>query len=203
VVSEEGPSIAYDERRNWAQFWLVDPLDGTKEFVHKIDEFTVNIALINGNRPVAGVVYAPVLDVLYAGHVDEGCWQVNRGVRKSLHCSVPPSDRPVRIARSRFHASAALLEVLQRFAAYELITAGSSLKFCTVAAGTADLYARFNPTMEWDTAAGHAVLEAAGGVVVDPRGSPLVYNKPNLTNGPFFAAASLEWIQDKVIVASS
>jgi 3'(2'), 5'-bisphosphate nucleotidase len=195
VLSEEGKSVPYGVRKNWDRFWLVDPLDGTREFIKRNDDFTVNIALICDRMPTMGAVYVPALDDLYLADVQKGCYRSFRGCKTRL--KIPPK-MPVlvlRIVQSRSHPSAELDAYIQRFPATESIRRGSSLKFCTVASGEADLYPRLGPTWEWDTAAGHAVVLAAGGLVVDLEGNPVRYNKETLLNGSFLAAPSLEFLR--------
>jgi 3'(2'), 5'-bisphosphate nucleotidase len=207
VLSEEGRAIPFGERRGWDAFWLVDPLDGTKEFLKQNGEFTVNIALVIGDSPRLGVVYAPARGVLHFGDakgsaylVDDSELLAKVGVSmkeieaRALALPRPQSDRPFMVVGSRSHASpetAAYVESLR--AAHpdlELLGIGSSLKLCMVAEGAADAYPRFAPTMEWDTAAAHAVVLGAGKRVVrweagrGPAG-PVVYNKEDLTN-PWF-----------------
>jgi 3'(2'), 5'-bisphosphate nucleotidase len=168
-------------------FWLVDPLDGTREFVARNGEFTVNIALVRQGRPVLGVVYLPVPDQLYAGVVGQGAWLTAAGERHAIAARVPPADGLV-VACSRSHGDVAALRAWaqgQPVAAW--VPAGSSLKFGLIAAGRADLYPRLGRTMEWDTAAGHAVLAAAGGSVCDLDGRPLRYGKPGFENPSFVA----------------
>lgn len=200
VLSEEGKEIPYSARREWSQFWLVDPLDGTKEFIKRNGEFTVNIALIEKNAPLLGVIYIPVSDLLYVAKVTEGCWEIRNGKRQRLHMHPPVSDTPIRVVRSRSHSSAALESFLDRLPSYEVLNRGSALKFCAMAASHADFYPRFGPTWEWDTAAGHAIVSAAGGVVVDLQGKSLTYNKPDLLNGPFLVASGLEWLKESGIL---
>ncbi len=169
-------------------FWLVDPLDGTKEFIKKNGEFTVNIGLIAAGRPVAGVVFAPALGVMWAGAGDRA-WREDAGGRTAIACRKAPARGAV-VLDSRSHRAP---ERLTRFLAdlpdAQLHNAGSSLKFCKVADASADFYPRFGPTSEWDTAAGHAVLAAAGGEVVTWDGQPLAYGKPNFLNTDFLARA--------------
>ena len=187
VVAEEAasrgevPAVA-------GRFWLVDPLDGTREFVARNGEFTVNIALVVDAAPVLGVVYVPVQDRLYAGEVGQGAWQVLHGVRCELRCRAVPAEG-LTLACSRSHDDAEKVEawLAGRRVAARLV-AGSSLKFGLVAAGLADAYPRFGRTMEWDTAAGHAVLRAAGGDVRDLQGRPLAYGKPGFENPDFVAS---------------
>jgi 3'(2'), 5'-bisphosphate nucleotidase len=195
VLSEEGKSIPYEARKNWDRYWLVDPLDGTKEFIKRNDDFTVNIALICHQMPTMGVVYIPALDDLYLADVQKGCYRSFRGCKTKL--KIPPKmpALALRIVQSRSQPSAVLDAYIQQFPAAVSIRRGSSLKFCTIASGEADLYPRFGPTWEWDTAAGHAVVLAAGGVVVDLEGNPVRYNKETLLNGPFLAAPSREFLE--------
>lgn len=168
-------------------FWLVDPLDGTREFVARNGEFTVNIALVRQGQPVLGVVYLPVPDRLYAGVVGQGAWLEEDGRRRAIAVRVPPAAGAV-VACSRSHGDVAALQAwLQGQPVAAWVAAGSSLKFGLVAAGQADLYPRLGRTMEWDTAAGHAVLAAAGGSVCDLHGWPLRYGKPGFENPHFVA----------------
>lgn len=196
VLSEEGATIPYSERKNWSYFWLVDPLDGTKEFVQRNGEFTVNIALIEEHRPIVGVIFVPVLDVLYIADVESGAWQITANHRRPLQMQAPPRDMPIRALKSRSRSAPWLEKLLSGLPAYDVTTKGSALKFCDMASGDADLYARLDTTWEWDTAAGQAIVTAAGGVVVDPTGQPLTYNKSHLENGPFLVASSLQWLED-------
>ena len=158
VLSEEGRDVPYAERKNWEYFWLVDPLDGTKEFIKKNGEFTVNIALIHLETPVLGVVYAPVLDWMYWGNAVEGaCKQSGKEAAQALK---PAKEQPVRtIVASRSHLSPETQEVIDQYPGAEVISMGSSLKFMLLAEGKAQLYPRFAPTMEWDTAAAHGRTE--------------------------------------------
>jgi len=190
ILSEEGANIPYEERRNWQRFWLVDPLDGTKEFIKRNGEFTVNIALIEGGSPVAGIVYVPAQDKLYSGvegeaYVQEGGEQQP----KPIKVRKPDFGKGLTVVMSRSHPSPELEEYLQNVNVAEALPVGSSLKLCVVAEGIADLYPRLGPTMEWDTAAGHAVVLAAGGRVETPAGEPLYYNKENLLNQYFIVSA--------------
>ncbi len=187
ILSEEGKEMAYTERKNWDVFWLVDPLDGTKEFIKRNGEFTVNIALIENKRPVLGVIYVPATDVYYYGKVGEGAYKKEgRNSPSAMKTTVKESDLVA--VRSRSHASDEEQAILNQYGVTDFISVGSSLKFCMVAEGKADIYFRHGPTMEWDTGAGQAVLEAAGGVVVDKNG-PFSYNKESLLNGSFICFA--------------
>ena len=190
ILSEEGADIPYSERKNWTHFWLVDPLDGTKEFIKRNGEFTVNIALIGNNSPVMGVVYVPAQDKLYYGTADEGAF-VRKGEESPVPIHVRKADPEagLTVVMSRSHPSPELEDYLKNIKIAEALPVGSSLKLCVVAEGRADLYPRLGPTMEWDTAAGHAVVEAAGGQLNTPEGQPLRYNKENLLN-PHFVVES-------------
>lgn len=167
------------------QHWLVDPLDGTKEFVFRNGEFTVNIALIEEGAPRWGLVYAPVLDLLWYGGKGLGAWRVAGGKREAIQSRPHQESTPWRVVGSRNHLSQATLDYLAGFGdmargEIELVSMGSSLKFCIIAEGGAELYPRLAPTCEWDTGAAQAVLEGAGGSVTQLDGSPLCYNKPDI-----------------------
>lgn len=207
ILSEEGGDIPYFERQTWERFWLVDPLDGTKEFIKRNGEFTVNIALIENQRPVLGVVYVPSQKKTYSGIVGKGAWVQIRGPRpeaqgspKTANCKLQTDsygqadeicvcitnpENGLTVVMSRSHPSPELEDFLRDINVAEALPVGSSLKLCVVAEGKADLYPRLGPTMEWDTAAGHAVVIAAGGTVETPEGEDLLYNKENLLN-PYF-----------------
>jgi len=184
VLSEESSGIEYQDRKDWETFWLVDPLDGTKEFVKKNDEFTVNIALIHKGRPVMGVVYAPALNVTYAGAEGLGAYKEEQGQKQNISV-INEAPKNWILVGSRSHRGEAMDAYLEKFSSYEFISKGSSLKLCMVAEGTAHLYPRLGPTSEWDTAAADAVVRAAGGVVTDVEGHALQYNKENILN-PWF-----------------
>ena len=172
------------------RFWLVDPLDGTREFVSRNGEFTVNIALVEGGEPVLGVVYEPAADRLVAGVVGQGAWRHDAQGMRAIACRLPAAEGVV-LACSRSHGDEAAMSAwLGSRRVLRRIAVGSSLKFGLIAAGEADLYPRLGRTMEWDTAAGHAVLRAAGGEVLDLRGVPLRYGKPGFEN-PHFVARGL------------
>lgn len=203
VLSEEGKQVQYSTRREWDRFWLVDPLDGTKEFVKRNGEFTVNIALIEGKRPALGVIYLPVARLLYTARVRDGCWEWDGTRKRDLHVAPYPDGRPIRMVKSRSHPSPNLEAILEILPPCHVIKKGSALKFCAVASGDADFYPRFGPTWEWDTAAGQAIVEAAGGVVVDFQGNPFVYNKSSLINGPFLVASSLRWLRESGVLQKS
>jgi len=200
ILSEEAADIAYAERSHWTNFWLVDPLDGTKEFIKRNGEFTVNIALVENGVPVIGVVYAPVLDVCYYAARGAGAF-VQRGNSPALPIRVRQhlADETIKVVASRSHSDARNDMLLKKLGEHECISMGSSLKFCLVAEGAAHFYPRLGPTMEWDTAAAHAVVSEAGGVVHDREGSDLRYNKPDLHNPEFFVHAATDQILPKVI----
>jgi 3'(2'), 5'-bisphosphate nucleotidase len=170
-----------------SRFWLVDPLDGTREFASRNDEFTVNIALVEAAAPVLGVVFAPALGRLFVGAVGLGAWCDDRQGRRELHARPPPREG-ITVALSRSHLDTGPTEdFLARHPVRRRLRAGSSLKFGLIAAGEADLYPRLGRTMEWDTAAGHALLLAAGGAVTDLQGQPLRYGKAGFVNPDFVA----------------
>jgi 3'(2'), 5'-bisphosphate nucleotidase len=187
VLAEESAHAPWDQRRAWHDLWVVDPLDGTREFVKRNGEFTINIALVREHEPVLGLIAAPALGVVYWGLRGGGAFR-QRGSEAAAAIEVSRPHEPVRVVGSRSHDSpqtAAYLAGLRTFTHSGL---GSSLKFCLLAEGAADLYARFGPTSEWDTAAGQAVLEAAGGRVTRLDGHPLRYNcRETLINGDFVA----------------
>jgi len=186
VLSEEGADIPFEQRRQWARYWLIDPLDGTREFVKRNGEFTVNIALIEEGRPVLGVVHVPVTGISYVGRVGDGAWKLDSdGNAEQIRVSARRQPT-ARVAGSRSHAGDSLKRFLDRLGDHEIVSMGSSLKLCLVAEGTADIYPRLGPTSEWDTAAAQAVVEAAGGRVTDTALQPLRYNtKASLLNPHF------------------
>jgi len=184
VVSEEGAAADFEARRGWRRFWLVDPLDGTKEFIKRRAEFTVNVGLIDDGEPVFGVVLAPALDLLYWAVKGEGAWREAKGqVPERIYSSVPAAGTPLTVVESLSHPSPELEEYLKTIPVARRVKAGSSLKFCWVAEGKADIYPRLGPTMEWDVAAGDCVYRQSGRH--GERPSPLTYNKPDLRNPSF------------------
>jgi len=188
ILSEESAEqAAWEVRRQWARYWLVDPLDGTREFVKRNGEFTVNIALIEEQRPVLGVVFAPVLDEMFwAWRGGHAFGQSDQSGKVELRTR--PRATPLLVAGSRSHADPRTLAALDKLGPYELKALGSSLKFCRAAQGAVDLYIRYGLTSEWDTAAGQCVLEQAGGGVTQMSGEPLRYNtKDSLLNPDFIA----------------
>jgi len=187
VVSEEDADSMVHRRPN-GRFWLIDPLDGTKEFIARNGEFTVNIALIEDGRCVLGVVYAPAIDALYWGGSGLGAFRCMGGQTFAIKVAASSkAGHAYQVVASKSHMNDATRSLVDRLGEVSLVSTGSSLKFCRVAEGEADIYPRLAPTCEWDTAAGQAVLEGAGGVVVNLQGKPLQYGKPDLLN-PFFIA---------------
>jgi len=197
LLSEESPPQELAARRSWSRYWLVDPLDGTKEFLKRNGEFTVNIALVEERRAVLGVVLAPVLARSYYGAVETGAW---RGDASSPPEPIRVRERAgalLKVVGSRSHPSGELAAYLDALGPHELTPMGSSLKICLIAEGAADLYPRLGPTSEWDTAAAQAILESAGGRMMDRAGRPLRYNtKDDLLNPHFlaFGDAGRDWL---------
>lgn len=200
VLAEEAEAaeVAFEERSRWTQYWLVDPLDGTREFVSRNPEFTVNIALVREHRPVLGVVHVPAQLLDYDACEGAGAFrQAANSPREQIRVS-PKAASPVRVVGSKSHRGDSLDGLLARLGPHELKPVGSSLKLCLVAEGAADFYPRLGPTMEWDIAAAQAVLECAGGHVIDLDGKPLRYNtRASLVNPHFIAYGdpSREWLR--------
>lgn len=215
VLSEEGQEIPWEVRRTWERYWLVDPLDGTKEFIKQNGEFTVNIALIEGGIPVLGVVLAPALDLLYVASKDAGAYKLDlksslvdfnvedgrvdsQRAKRLKVSAVPQGATGWRVVGSRSHQSEAFLQFTAQLPNASIVSMGSSLKLCLVAEGQADLYPRLGLTSEWDTAAAQAVVEAAGGQVINAEtGQPLRYNQKASLLNPFFivsAGQSEHWL---------
>ena len=196
VLSEESEaSHAYGVRSRWRQLWLVDPLDGTREFISRNGEFTVNVALISDHRPVLGVVAAPALGVIYYAAAGHGAFR-RREDEPPERITVRPAGSPLVVVGSRSHRGDSLDGVLMKLGTHEMRPMGSSLKFCLVAEGAADFYPRLGPTSEWDTAAAQAVVEAAGGAVTTLDGLPLRYNERDTLLNPYFLAVgdtTREW----------
>ena len=190
ILSEEGRDLPWETRRAWTRFWLVDPLDGTKEFIKRNGEFTVNVALVENGVPILGIVHSPILDRTYGAAQGEGAWRRDSGPdgdgeRQPIRVSTDAATEGLRVVASRSHAGEELTAFLEALPPHELVSMGSSLKLVLVADGSADIYPRIGPTMEWDTGAAHAVVLEAGGEVVNVDGEPLRYNKENLLN-PYF-----------------
>ena len=196
VLSEESAALPYEQRRQWRAYWLVDPLDGTKEFLKRNGEFTVNIALVEEGAPVLGVIYAPALDLTYFALRSEGAFRQGPDEKPVAIAVQNHRDAKLKVVASRSHSTDGLNGDLHRLGEHEYVKMGSSLKFCAVADGTAHLYLRRGPTMEWDTAAGQCIVEAAGGMVTDLQGKTLSYNKPNLLNPAFLATSIPDVWQD-------
>ena len=197
LLSEESTEIDFAIRSQWRQYWLVDPLDGTREFVNRNGEFTVNIALISNHTPIFGVVYIPVSGVIYTGIEKQGASRQDSGQAPVRIHVRKPCANPVVVVGSRSHANPKLLHHLAAIGDYELVSMGSSLKFCLVAEGKADFYPRLGLTSEWDTAAAHAVVNAAGGKIITLDGVPLQYNtKESLLNPAFLVIGddSRDWL---------
>lgn len=189
ILSEEGRDISYSERKNWKNFWLIDPLDGTKEFIKRNGEFTVNIALIENNLPVLGVIHIPVSNETFWGSDCSGSFYSQDNKKEKQIYVSKNIDDPIKIATSSSHPSKDLDNLLKKFESYELIKKGSSIKLCLVACGTADIYLRLGPTSEWDIAAGDAIIKFAGGNVISLLDRDiLTYNlKESLLNPEFIA----------------
>jgi 3'(2'), 5'-bisphosphate nucleotidase len=198
VLSEESSNIPFAERRRWNSYWLVDPLDGTKEFINRNGDFTVNIALVQDHAPLTGVVHIPAESLSYYGVVGAGAYRRKTGgAPEPIHVR-PLGNGPVRVVASRSHRGELLDGYLAKLGPHTTVSRGSALKFCLVAEGSADVYPRLGPTSEWDTAAGHAVLLAAGGQVVNVDGAPLHYNTRESLLNPYFIAyadTSRDWRQ--------
>ncbi|HEX5952136.1 MAG TPA: 3'(2'),5'-bisphosphate nucleotidase CysQ [Rhodanobacteraceae bacterium] len=197
VLSEESKSLDWSVRQTWERYWLVDPLDGTREFVKRNGEFTVNIALIENHLPVLGVVLVPVTGELYYGVAGDGAFlETAPGAVPQPITTRPAASIPI-VAGSRSHGNERQLAMLEHLGYHRLVSVGSSIKFCMIARADADLYLRLGPTSEWDTAAAQCVLEQAGGAVLDLEGEPLRYNtKDSLLNPEFLALGdrSVQWL---------
>lgn len=202
LLSEEGKAIDYQQRRNWDRFWMVDPLDGTKEFIKRNGEFTVNIALIDQQQAIGGIIYVPVLQQLYFALTGEGAWRMTASTIENTPAdwnqlktvsdplSGPPAKLPYTVVASRSHLNEATQAFIrsceEQHTEVQTVSRGSSLKFCMLAEGQAHCYPRYAPTMEWDTAAGQALVEACGFQVIRAdNGAPLRYNRENLLNPGF------------------
>ncbi len=187
ILSEESSVVPWEERKKWQTYWLIDPLDGTKEFIKRNGEFTVNIALIHDHEPVIGVVHAPVLNTTWVGGKGRPATKIKDNKHQKIFARQRKDNEPWKVAGSRTHAGDSLKNFLEDLGEYELINIGSSIKICLVAEGKVDIYPRLGPTSEWDTAAAHAVVNAAGGEVVNAEnGQTLFYNtKDSLLNSNF------------------
>ena len=188
ILSEENSDIPFNIRSVWKQYWLVDPLDGTKEFIKRNGEFTVNIALIENNIPIFGVIHAPVLQQTFWGSESQGSFYENQNTEINKITISSNVDDPLRVVVSRSHPSPDLTDWLDRNETHKINYVGSSLKFCLIAKGEADYYPRFGPTSEWDTAAGQSILEYSGGIVTSLDGSKIKYNTKSDYINPNFLA---------------
>ncbi len=189
IISEENKQLPFEQRKDYNYFWCVDPLDGTKEFIKRNGEFTINVALIEKDRPVLGVIYIPVTGEMFFGCKGEGAWYRSNGTETRLECQgFTKTDAGLQILCSRSHLNDRTREYIEQYNQPEMMPRGSSLKFLEIAKGIGHLYPRLGPTMEWDTAAAQIILEEAGGQILkwDTR-KPLVYNKENLLNPEFIA----------------
>ena len=194
VLSEEGVAIEYTDRKEWSKLWIVDPLDGTKEFIKRNGEFTVNIALIEDGKPIMGVIYVPVKDILYFGDIKNGAFKVENN--QSVQLPQENSSSIYKIVGSRSHMSeeteSYVNELREKHSEVEMVSMGSSLKICLVAEGSANEYPRFAPTMEWDTAAGHAIVSSAGKTLIDwETKKEMKYNRENLLNNWFLVQSKV------------
>jgi len=195
LLSEEGASIPWAMRQEWHAYWLVDPLDGTREFVKRNGEFTVNIALIEANQPVFGVIMAPVTGTIWHAQTGRSALRRDGETDRELRTR-QPATAPLKVAASRSHRDPRTQAVLEHLPSAQAVPLGSSLKFCHIAEGALDVYPRFGPTYEWDTAAGQCILEAAGGALLAPDGRAFRYNRrDSLLNGDFMALGdvTLPW----------
>ena len=199
ILSEENCDIPYKIRSQWTQYWLVDPLDGTKEFIKKNGEFTVNIALIENNNPIFGIIHIPVTNETYWGSQVNGSFYSNKNNDVERISVSDNHQNPMRIVASRSHPSEMLNSLLEKLVDYEIIEVGSSIKFCHIASGQADCYPRFGPTSEWDTAAGEAIVRYAGCHVVTTNGNSIRYNlKENYLN-PNFIVSNDKIISERIL----
>lgn len=191
ILSEESCNIPYDKRKKWQCYWLIDPLDGTKEFIKRNGEFTVNIALINNHNPVLGVVHAPALEQTWFAESSKPANKITNGIKTVVKVKKPCDGGTVKIVGSRSHAGDSLNNFLKGFKNYELLSIGSSIKLCLVADGAAHLYPRFGLTSEWDTAAAHAIVNSAGGEVINANTKlEIEYNTKDSLLNPHFIVQS-------------
>ena len=203
VLSEESSKVDFNNRVHWSDYWLVDPLDGTKEFIKKNGEFTTNIALMRDKRPIFGIIHAPVLNETYWGSKETGAHFLNGNIEsnsKQIMVS-SPNESKIKLVTSRSHPSPDLKSILSKLGSYDLVEIGSSLKFCKIAKGEADCYLRLGPTSEWDTAAGEAIAESAGALIFDLKSNLIEYNKIESYLNPSFFVASNKTLAKKLLVA--
>lgn len=191
IISEESDPVSFQKRRLWEKYWLVDPLDGTKEFLEKNGEFTINIALIEHHKPSLGVIFVPAMNICYFAQQGIGAYkQIGEAQPELMHSRIWKEDQPITAAISRRHGMNDLKNFLDQFSYLNLLYGGSALKFCWLAEGLADIYPRFSPTYEWDTAAGQCILNEAGGIIIDNIGQELQYNmSSSLQIAKFLAVA--------------
>ena len=199
IISEENCDIPYSIRSRWKKYWLVDPLDGTKEFINKNGDFTVNIALIDNNTPIFGVIHIPVTNETYWGSKVNGSFYSNahndvKQIRVSKN-----NNNPIRLVISRSHPSELLNDLLEKIIDYEILKVGSSIKFCHIASGQAECYPRFGPTSEWDTAAGEAIVSFAGGNMVNVTGKSMNYNAKEDYLNPNFIVSNDKIISERIL----
>ena len=188
ILSEEDSHIAFANRSLWYRYWLIDPLDGTKEFLKRNGEFTVNIALMENNRPIFGIIFIPLNNRLFWGSINYGSYEINN---QEAEKKIRVSNKNRRlIATSRSHTNKKIDKLLERYDEYKVMNIGSSLKFCLIANGEIDVYPRLGPTSEWDIAAGEVILKGAGGIVMDLKGKDIIYNKEEYINPHFIAASN-------------
>ena len=199
ILSEENCDIPYKIRSQWTQYWLVDPLDGTKEFIKKNGEFTVNIALTENNTPIFGVIHIPITNETYWGSQVNGSFYSNENNDVKEICVSENNQNPIRLVASRSHPSEMLSSLLEKIVDYEIIKIGSSIKFCLIASGQADCYPRFGPTSEWDTAAGEAIVRFAGGHVVTTNGDSIQYNTKEDYLNPNFIVSNGRIISERIL----
>ena len=201
ILSEESSGITIAERSSWDEYWLIDPLDGTKEFINRNGEFTTNIALMKKNKPIFGIIHAPYLNQTYWGGESLGSYYLEGDLDSDIEkiTASPSSNQEIRIVSSRSHPNDNLKHILKMTGDHKIISIGSSLKFCLIAAGEADCYLRLGPTSEWDTAAGDAIVKSSGGSVKAIDGSELKYNKSDSILNPSFIAASNEELIIKIV----
>lgn len=200
ILSEESSDISYSERQNWNQYWLVDPLDGTREFIKRNGEFSVNIALIEKQKSILGVIHIPVSGVTYCAAFNNGAYKIHPDKRKTRISVKTTDDENITIAGSRSHGNQQQRDFIDKLDNPEILAIGSSLKFCLVAEGLADIYPRFGPTSEWDSGAAQCIVEESGGIVVDSDFKTLEYNtKESLINPPFLVIADSEFDWSKYL----
>ena len=198
VLSEESANIPFDTRAKWDRYWLVDPLDGTKEFIKRNGEFTVNIALIENYRAILGVVLIPARQQCYYATLSSGAFRQDKGQTPQPLRVTQPAAQPLRVVGSRSHAGQELSDYVSKLGAHTFVPVGSALKFCLVAEGSADIYPRLGPTSEWDTAAAQCIVEAAAGQVITLDGTPLRYNQKESLLNPYFLVigdAERDWLR--------